>query len=250
MSGQIVDATLVAAPRQRLTGGEKAAIKEGRTAHEIWPETPAKARQKDTDARWTMKFAEAKPAADGSAQIDIAVPTYGSKSHISVDRRHGIIRRQTVIDAAAHDGAQLREGLIDPMNTAADVWADTAYRSTANERYLEDVGRVRRIHRRKPRGKMMPKHHARANAKVGRASPRRALLRPPEERDGARGAHHRPRPRRDRHHARQHGLQHEALVLARRARCARVPQDPAAARKRQPSTFRSARTAERPRSSI
>ena len=51
MSGQIVDATLVAAPRQRLTVGGKAAIKEGRTAHEIWTEKPAKARQKDTDAR-------------------------------------------------------------------------------------------------------------------------------------------------------------------------------------------------------
>ena len=67
--------------------------------------------------------------------------------------------------AAAHDGAQLREGLIDPMNTASDVWADTAYRSEANERYLADVGKVSRIHRRKPRGKSMPRHHARANAK-------------------------------------------------------------------------------------
>ena len=165
MSGQIVDATLVAAPRQRLTDEVKAAIKGGRSAHEIWPEKPAKARQKDTDARWTMKFSKAKPAADGSAQIDIAVPTFGYKSHISVDRRHGIIRRQRVTDAVAHDGAQLREGLIDPNNTAAPVWADTAYRSAANERYLADAGKVSRIHRKKPRGKAMPKHHARANAK-------------------------------------------------------------------------------------
>ena len=41
----------------------------------------------------------------------------------------------------------------------------TAYRSAANERYLADVGKVSRIHRRKPRGKAMPKHHARANAR-------------------------------------------------------------------------------------
>ncbi len=80
-----------------------------------------------------MKFSKAKPAADGSPQIDIAVPTFGYKSHISVDRRHGIIRRHRVTHAAAHDGAQLREGLIDPNNTASDVWADTAYRS-AGER--------------------------------------------------------------------------------------------------------------------
>ena len=51
MSGQIVDATLLAAPRQRNNEGEKAAIKAGRTAPEIWPEKPAKARQKDVDAR-------------------------------------------------------------------------------------------------------------------------------------------------------------------------------------------------------
>lgn len=61
MSGQILDATLVAAPRQRNTEGEKAAIKAGKTAADIWPEKPAKARQKDVDARWTMKFSKARP---------------------------------------------------------------------------------------------------------------------------------------------------------------------------------------------
>jgi IS5 family transposase len=83
-----------------------------------------------------MKSSQAKPAADGSAQVDIAVPPFGCKSRISIDRRHGIIRQQRVTDAAAHDGAQLRERLIDPRNTTADVWADTACRSAANERYL------------------------------------------------------------------------------------------------------------------
>jgi len=79
MAGQIVDATLVAAPRQRNTDPEKAAIKAGKTADEIWPEKPAKARQKDTDARWTVKFSKAKPAAVGKPQIDIAIPTFGYK---------------------------------------------------------------------------------------------------------------------------------------------------------------------------
>lgn len=165
MSGQIVDATLVAAPRQRNTESEKAAVKAGKMPAEIWPETPAKARQKDVDARWTIKFSKAKPASDGSPQIDIAVPAVGYKSHISIDRRHGVIRRQKITDAAAHDGARLREGLIDPENTASDVWADTAYRSAENERYLRQMGKVSRIHRRKPRGKPMPKRTAIANAK-------------------------------------------------------------------------------------
>jgi len=49
MSGQIIDATLVAAPRQRNTEDEKKAIKEGRIP-EDWKARPAKLRQKDCDA--------------------------------------------------------------------------------------------------------------------------------------------------------------------------------------------------------
>ena len=82
MAGQIVDATLVAAPRQRNTGEEKARIKAGETAQDIWPDERAKARQKDTDARWTMKFSKAKPADDGKSPIDIAIPVFGYKSHV------------------------------------------------------------------------------------------------------------------------------------------------------------------------
>jgi hypothetical protein len=40
MSGQIVDATLVAAPKQRNNEDEKKAIKEGRIP-EVWAEKPA-----------------------------------------------------------------------------------------------------------------------------------------------------------------------------------------------------------------
>lgn len=56
MGGQIVDATLVSAPRQRNTADEQAAIKAGKSATEIWPDKPAKAAQKDVDARWTVKI--------------------------------------------------------------------------------------------------------------------------------------------------------------------------------------------------
>lgn len=165
MAGQIVDATLVAAPRQRNTEADKARIKAGEKAADIWPEKPAKAAQKDTDARWTVKFSKAKPKEDGSPQIDIAIPTFGYKSHISIDRRHGIIRKGLTTDAAAHDGARLREGLIDPANTASDVWADTAYRAKANEDWLKKHGKTSRIHRKKRKGKPMPTHVARANAR-------------------------------------------------------------------------------------
>ncbi|MFV3077224.1 IS5 family transposase [Niveispirillum fermenti] len=166
MSGQIVDATLVAAPRQRNREDEKAAIKQGRSAQEIWPDQPAKAAQKDVDARWTVKFSKAKPAVEGTPQPpDIAIPDFGYKAHIAIDRRHGVIRRRLVSDAAAHDGARLREGLIDPDNTASGVWADTAYRSQANEDFLREAGKVSHIHVKKPKGKPMSDRTARANAR-------------------------------------------------------------------------------------
>lgn len=164
MGGQLIDATLVAAPRQRNTEDEKDAIKEGKTAREIWPDKPAKAAQKDTSARWTVKFSKAKPKDDGTKQIDIAIPMFGYKNHISIDRKHGIIRRGITSDAAAHDGARLREGLIDMENTASEVWADTAYRSAANEAYLEKCGRRSRIHHKKPKGRPMPAPLSRGNA--------------------------------------------------------------------------------------
>jgi transposase, IS5 family len=44
------------------------------------------------------------------------------------------------------------------------VWADTAYRSKANEDFLAKNGFVSRIHRRKPPGRPMPETRRRANA--------------------------------------------------------------------------------------
>jgi IS5 family transposase len=171
MGGQIIDASIVAAPKQRNTDEEKRDIKAGRIPQD-WKDKPAKLAQKDRDARWTVKWSKAKPAEDGSARVDIAVPAFGYKNHLGIDRRHGLIRRWTVTDAARHDGALL-PALIDRTNTASDIWADTSYRSRANERYLADHGLRSRIHRKKPQGKPMPANTARAN---GRKSKVRAAV--------------------------------------------------------------------------
>ena len=136
MGGQIVDATLVAAPKQRNTEPEKAAIKEGKTAAEIWPDERARAAQKDTDARWTLKFAKGRPAGDGKPQIDIAIPSFGYKSSVAICRAFGFIRKGKVTDGARFDGRMLRDVVMND-NTASDVWADTAYRSQANEKWLK-----------------------------------------------------------------------------------------------------------------
>ena len=162
MGGQIVDATVVAAPKQRNTEDEKRALREGRVP-EDWAKKPAKLRQKDRDARWTVKYSKAKPTADGSRRVDIAVPMFGYKNHVGIDRRHGLIRTWTATDAARHDGAQL-PSLLDRANTASGVWADTAYRSAKNEAHLVAVGFTSRIHRKKPKGKPMPRRTSRANS--------------------------------------------------------------------------------------
>lgn len=52
MSGQIVDASLVAAARRRNTKAEKADIKAEKIP-EAWKDKPAKLRHKGRDARWT-----------------------------------------------------------------------------------------------------------------------------------------------------------------------------------------------------
>src|ERR671917_1140168 len=161
MGGQIIDASIVAAPKQRNTDAEKRDIKEGRIP-QAWTDKPAKLAQKDRDARWTVKFSKAKPADDGASRVDLAVPAFGYKNHIGIDRHHGLIRTWRATDASRHDGAQVPV-LVSKANTASDVWADTAYRSKANEKHLADNGLRSRIHRKKPPGRPMPINVSRAN---------------------------------------------------------------------------------------
>src|SRR6478609_114443 len=109
-----------------------------------------------------VKYSKAKPSDDGSPRIDLAVPAFGYKDHVGIDRRHRLIRTWLATDAARHDGAQL-PALVVKTNTASDVWADTAYRSKANEKHLADNHLRSQIHRKKPQGRPMPAHVSRAN---------------------------------------------------------------------------------------
>jgi IS5 family transposase len=162
MGGQIIDASIVAAPRQRMTEEEKRIVKGGGIP-EDWKARPRKLAQKDRDARWTLKRGRKKKNPDGKLQMEIAIPVFGYKSHISTDRRHGFIRKWSVTDAAAHDGHEL-PGLLDKTNTASTVWADTAYRSKRNEKRIARAGLFSKVHFKKPRGKSLPDTLQRANA--------------------------------------------------------------------------------------
>jgi transposase, IS5 family len=148
-TGQIVDASLIAAPRQRNTQDENKAIKDGRIPDD-WKDKPAKLRQKDRDARWTVKYTRPSRARK-APPVDLAIPVFGYQNHISLDRGFGFIRKWSATDAAAYEGRRLRDGLLDKTNTASSVWADTAYRSAANEEFMERNGFVSHVHRKRPK---------------------------------------------------------------------------------------------------
>jgi transposase, IS5 family len=146
MGGQIIDASIVAAPKQRNNREENARIKAGETPLD-WRDKPAKHRQKDTDARWTKKHGKSD---------------YGYKNHINVDRRHKLVRRYHVSDAAVHD-SQVLGDVLDADNTASGVWADSAYRSAEIEAALEEKGLKSRIHRKGRRDKPLSEREKRGN---------------------------------------------------------------------------------------
>jgi IS5 family transposase len=146
MGGQIVDASIVGAPKQRNSREENETIKSG-AEPEDWEKKPAKRRQKDKDARWTQKN---------------GLSFYGYKNHIAIDRRYKIVRRYSVTSAERHDSQEI-DNLIDASNTCADIWGDSAYRSAEIERKLAERGLRSRIHRRAARGHKLTKREQAGN---------------------------------------------------------------------------------------
>ena len=142
--GQIVDASIIAAPRQRNTRKENRQIKEGDTP-EDWPEN--KSRQKDTDARWTKKN---------------GITHYGYKNHISIDTKHKFVRNYDVTDASVHD-SQVFEDLLDPLNSSGDVWADSAYLSKEKIEQLKSMNYRPHIQRKATRGKALSEWEQQGN---------------------------------------------------------------------------------------
>lgn len=119
-SGQIIDATFVPVPIQRNSRESNAQIKEG-LVPEHWRGQPAKLRQKDVDAKWTKKG---------------GVSHYGYKSHINIDKSTKLIASHSTTPANAHDSSQFNALLRSPEEGGAQVYADSAYRSDANQAQL------------------------------------------------------------------------------------------------------------------
>ncbi|ASJ72092.1 IS5 family transposase [Granulosicoccus antarcticus] len=145
--GQIVDASFVTAPRQRNSRDENAAIKKGQTPEGWEDKSDTVLRQKDVDARWTKKN---------------FVNYYGYKNHVSVDNENKLIRRYEVTTASVHD-SQVFDVLLDPDNTNANVWADSAYRSTEQEQSLNANGYRSHINTKGRRNKPLSNRAQQAN---------------------------------------------------------------------------------------
>ncbi len=128
---------------------------------------PAKLRQKDRDARWTLKFSKAKarPRRDGSR--------HGRHRHPDLRLQEPCLDRPEASASSADGtsptpppttGACCARGCSTRQHRRATSGPTRAYRSRANEAFLERNGFVSRIHRRKPQGRPMPETIRRANA--------------------------------------------------------------------------------------
>jgi len=89
--GQIIDASIVEVPKQRNSQEENALIKNGEAEKVRAGWSPAKAAQKDTDARWTKKNNK---------------NFFGYKHHDSVDAAHKLVRDYSVTPANVHDSQE------------------------------------------------------------------------------------------------------------------------------------------------
>ena len=127
--GQLIDSSIVEAPRQRNNREDNATLKSGEVP-QGWQGQPNKLRQKDTDARWTKKGGKTY---------------YGYKNHISADRKEKLIDQWTVTPASVHDSQKLDDLLVDRPAGDPQVWADSAYRCEAALRRLRKSGYKPRI---------------------------------------------------------------------------------------------------------
>lgn len=151
-AGQMIDATFVEVPKQRNSREENALIKKGQVP-EVWgkPEAKAKRRQKDTDARWTKKNDEKH---------------YGYKNHLNADQQHKLIQSYAVTTASVHDSqvfGELLDQACDVDGHKRAVYADSAYRSEAQEQRLADAQIDSQVCEKGTRGKPLTEAQKQTN---------------------------------------------------------------------------------------
>lgn len=147
--GQIIDASLVQAPAQRNKREEAEPVKDGTITWKAH-----KRAQKDVDAKWTKKHGKNH---------------YGYKLHASVDKRHKLVRKVIITNAAVSDSVVFEE-LLDPNNTRSDVFADRGYSSAEREAMLTAAGWRAQIQRKSSANKPISDTQKQRNRRI--ATPR------------------------------------------------------------------------------
>lgn len=133
-SGQIVDATIHEVRRPRSQDPDSY-------------ETPSSKSQRDMNATFTKKGGK----------------TFcGYKNHVNVDRKHRLVRIYEVTTASTHD-SQVFKSILDPQNSALDIWADSAYKSEKHDELCESKAYRNKIHHRAYRNKPLSGHQERSN---------------------------------------------------------------------------------------
>lgn len=151
--GQIIDASLVPAPKQHNRSSEKELLDQRATPAD-W--SPAKRRQKDTDASWTKKHGKSH---------------FGYKMSINIDAKYKVIRQVKLDTARVHDSQHFEE-VIDPFNTSRDVYADRGYPSAQREVWLKEQGYRNHIQRKGRRDKPLSECQQKRNKRIARTRAR------------------------------------------------------------------------------
>jgi transposase, IS5 family len=120
--GQMIDATIVPAPKMHFTKDEKQRLAEGKTP-DNW--SAKQIAHKDTDAGWTAKHGQWQ---------------HGYKAHANADQKHKLIRIVDITSASKSDMthfAPIIDTTAERKQTGKTVHADRGYDSGANRQTLK-----------------------------------------------------------------------------------------------------------------
>jgi IS5 family transposase len=155
--GQIIDATIVSAPKVALDKDDKAKVKQGQTP----PNWSAKVRaHKDIDADWTGKHGKW---------------FFGYKAHVNADQRHKLIRQIEVTSARVGDISVfgvLLDTSPERQASGLHVHADRGYDSNANRQFLKSHGLLDGIARKDDRLRYDQSEIHKRNARLSRVRSR------------------------------------------------------------------------------
>ena len=151
--GQIIDASLIPAPKQRNSRKENKLLKQKAIPLD-W--SLAKRRQKDSDASWTKKHGKNH---------------YGYKLSINIDRKYKVIRKIETDTASRHD-SQHFDNVFDTGNTSKEVYADRGYPSKGREAWLKENGYRNQIQRKGSSNKPLSECQQRRNHRIAKTRAR------------------------------------------------------------------------------